>query len=81
MTEEEISELLQYFRLVKYQEDGELLLEEYYELENIINNNIHAKRIDKARCLNILGKLSDSEYENLLNYYNNIIEERRGLSK
>ena len=74
MKEEDIKELMIYFKLSKYRDDGELLLDEYEELESIIKRNKIVKYLEEIRYLNIIGKLSDVKYQELLNIYDVEIE-------
>lgn len=70
MTEEEIKDLGRYFRLITYRDDGDMLLEEYEELETIIKNNNVAKELEAARYKCIMKKISEEEYnKKIMSYF------------
>ena len=73
MENDTIKDLSRYFVLTTYQDEGTILLEEYEELESILKRNIYARYIEKARYYNILGKLSDEDYQKLYNLYIEIV--------
>ena len=47
MDEKEISDLSQYFRLTRFRDEGDLFLEEYQELEDIIRRNPMAQLMEE----------------------------------
>ena len=75
MSENEYKDLSRYFKLITYREDGSLLLDEYYELTDILNRNPVARKIDDAYYDFLKGKISEEEYNNIFNYYNDDLME------
>ena len=75
MNKEELDELLTYYRLCSYRDEGDILLDEYIELEDIIKRNDRVKTLEEARYQNIMGNLSDESYHKLLEIIDKEIEE------
>ena len=73
MTKEEINDLSTYFKLAIYRDEGNLLLEEYEELNDIIKRNKYAKLQEEARYKWITGKISDEVYQTIYHMYDDII--------
>jgi hypothetical protein len=71
MNEEEKKDLSRYFRLMDYMDEGSILLEEYEELEDIINRNKIAKSLEDARYQVIRGEISEDKYLEIEEIYTN----------
>lgn len=79
MNDEEIKDLFDYFRLISYRDEGDILLEEYNDLNDIIARNKIAQELEDARFLMITGKMSEEEYNNISYYYFDKLLDARSL--
>ena len=66
MTEQEIQDLLNYFQLSIYNDELDILQDEFDELQEIIKRNKRAREMDDAKYLYFKGKMSEEEYEDLI---------------
>ncbi len=73
MTEEEIKDLSKYFRLSMYRDEGDILLEEFEELNDIIKRSPYARFQEEARFKWLKGTLTDEEYKNINSMYDDEI--------
>ena len=69
MTAEEKKDISRYFRLVGYRDDGDILLDEYEELEDIIKKSTIARLLENARYQCIVGKISEEQYQKMEKKY------------
>lgn len=65
MSEEEIKEMYNYFRLSSYRDGEYFLLEEYLELEEIIRKNDTARYLEDERYKYLRGIITEEEYNNI----------------
>ena len=77
MRDNDYEDLLRYFRLIVYREEGSLLLEEYNELQDILNRCPSARILDDAYYNFLTGKISEEKYNSIYDYYFNRLEENR----
>ena len=69
MTDQEIDDLSQYFRFIRYRNQGEMLLEEYDALQDIVKKYSAAREMEDAYFLFLQGKISEEEYQERLDVY------------
>ena len=62
MKNNELDDLSRYFRLYRYRDEGDILEDEYGELEEIIKRNETVKKIEDARVKWIFKKISEEEF-------------------
>lgn len=73
MSEEDIADLSRYFRLSIYRDNGDLLLEEYDELNEVLQRCKPAQEIDDALSNYYLGRITEEEYKKIYNKYNDML--------
>ncbi len=71
MSEEEMKDLSRYFRLIEYLDEGNILEDEFEELNNIIKRNKFAKSLNDARYQVIMGRISEEQYLEIEEIYVN----------
>ena len=64
MEEKERLDLLQYFHLKEFYHNGEILEDEYEELQEIIKRSKRAQEIEQAEIKFYSHKISGEEYKN-----------------
>lgn len=73
MENDELSEILTYFRLCSYRDGEYILLEEYEELQGIIKRNKTAHYLEEVRYEYLRGIITEEEYNEIcINCLNNI---------
>ena len=73
MTEEEKRDLSNYFVLARHRDDGDILIDEYEELNNIIRRNSMARLLEEARYQCIKGEISEEQYKEIEYIYIDIL--------
>lgn len=79
MTNEEIKDLFDYFRLISYRDEGNMLLDEYDELNDIIARNKTAQKLERARLLLLEGKIKEEKYNDICYFYFNKLIDAKSL--
>ena len=78
----ELKDLLDYFRLSKYRDESDyFLLEEYNELEDIIKRSSMARELENARNLWITKKITDEEYNIIYSKYSSYLDDSLSINK
>jgi len=77
MGEKEYKDLLRYFQLKEYYDEGNILEEEYEELKEIIKRNKAAKEMELAEMKFYSRKISGEEYQKVVKKYHIIVEEHQ----
>lgn len=77
MGEKEYKDLLRYFQLKEYYDEGNILEEEYEELKEIIKRNKAAKEMELAEMKFYSRKISGEEYQKVVKKYHVIVEEHQ----
>lgn len=67
MTEKEIEDLSKYFRLIRYRDQGDIFLEEFNELQDIIKKYPLARAMEEDYYLFLKGQIPEEEYQRRLN--------------
>lgn len=77
MEEQERNDLLEYFHLKDFYNNGEILEDEYEELQEIIKRNKRAQEIEQAEMKFYSHKISGEEYNNIIEKHLKALEESK----
>ena len=77
MEEKERLDLLQYFHLKEFYNNGEILEDEYEELQEIIKRNKRAQEIEQAEMKFYSHKISGEEYNSIIQKHLKALEESK----